>query len=424
MVDDIIIPEILRDFTTEKKPKDRLSPIAHDLISNDEDYCIDVHTHFFDMKCINAAYLILRMGKDFLGIRGDEESSEVWEKQVYKKIDEYNENWEDKLLGKLSEQEERGISLKIAPILTKKYMVSVYEYYIRKASLATYFGYDKSKVLTTALMMDFKHGWGVKKLGKSLSKQVEESFDLAAKYPVLPFLFCDPRRASDKGDENLYALFKKAFHHNAGFFGVKMYPSLGYHPNDFRLKPIYHFCEKYEIPIVTHCGGDSISTAEFPFTAYNGKDEIKYRGTKREDISYQLNDPSNWKPVLKQFPKLKLNLAHFGSSDTWSTISLAPVEIDPQERKETIINLMKEYPNVYSDFSYTIVDKKATKNFKTFLETNEIVKSRALYGSDFWVIYFGGDHKKKQEKFLNRIDDKNLIEILCKTNPKKFLFGS
>lgn len=422
MASDLIIPDILLDFKTKENPKERLFPISDALLKKD-DFCIDVHTHFFDMKCINVAYLLLRMGKDAIGLRGDEESIGVWEEQIYSQIDEYQDNWEDKLMGKLAEQEERGISLKITPILTKKNMIDVYNYYIKKASLATYFEYNKNNVLTTALMMDFKHGWGVKRLGKSMSDQIDELVKLAKEKPVLPFLFCDPRRASDKGDENLYALFKKAFHNNAGFFGVKSYPSLGYHPNDFRLWPIYHLCEENNIPIVSHCGGNKISTAEVPFKAFNGKEKVWYYGKNRKEISYQLNDPKNWEPVLEQFPKLKLNIAHFGSSETWSTVHPAPEDVDPQNRKETIMDLMRKYPNVYADFSYTIVNKEATNNFKTYLSANEIVKNRALYGSDFWVIYFGGDHKKKQKEFLDRIGEENLIKILCKVNPMKYLFG-
>ena len=301
MPNDIQIPEALMDFATEKSPKDRLFPVVKDLMN--QNYCVDVHTHFFDMKCINVAYLLLRLGKDFVGLRGDEDSLESYENKIYSQRGEYQENWEDKLHEKLTEQGERGISLKVTPILTKKKMAAVYKYYINKASLATYFNYDKTKVLTTALMMDFKHGWGIKRLGKSMSRQIDELIKLAEAKPVLPFLFCDPRRSNDPGEENLYNLFRKAFHNNAGFYGVKLYPCLGYHPNDPRLHPIYKICEDYSIPIISHCGGDRISTDEVPLTVLSGDEQITYYGENRKEISYQLNDPKNWEPVLQRFPK-------------------------------------------------------------------------------------------------------------------------
>ena len=120
--------------------------------------------------------------------------------------------------------------------LKMKTMKAVYEYYIEDSSLAEYFGKTATQVLTTVLTMDFKYAWNHPKIKYSLWEQVDKVKMMAKEVPVLPFLFCDPRRInSSQKVDNLYELFNHAFTGQVPFFGVKIYPALGYLPSDLSL---------------------------------------------------------------------------------------------------------------------------------------------------------------------------------------------
>lgn len=405
-------------------PKDRIGEKTTDLLKSGK-YCIDVHTHFFDTKCINSSFLISRFAKDILRLRGDNtsEAEEFYEEEAYKKVSVYTDNWNDKLWEVLQEDSSArgGLRTAVLILLRMTRMEQVYGEYIKDASLARYFNFDKENVITTALMMDFRYGWDVK-VKKNILEQIAELKELSIDYPVLPFLFCDPRRFNSETG-NLYQIFNEAFAKTPSFFGIKMYPSLGYHPFDYRLWPIYEICEEKQIPVLSHCGGHSVSTKYREIDIYDGKEQMKINEKNRKVIGDRLNDPKLWEPVLKKFPKLKLNLAHFGSSGAWSNeAKKADERIRKQNRKETIIGLMKKFENVYADFSYSITHESASENFIEALEKSPLLQKRCMFGSDFWVVYREGDLQENQKKFLDGMNE-DLRIAMCIDNPKRYLFG-
>lgn len=410
-----------------QKALDRASQPVRKLLK--DDYCVDVHTHFFDMKCINEAYFMLRNLKDFLHIRGEDESGEkALENLIYSQVDSHKEDWNEKLSNVLEAEESKrgGVSGILTKLLWMKKMKDVYEYYLDDASLASYFSYPKENVITSVLMMDFRHGWGVN-MSKSISEQIEELFQMQKDYPVLPFLFCDPRRADEIDEENLYYLFNKAFANEHPFFGVKIYPSLGYDPNDFRLWPIYEICEDLGIPIITHCGGPRVSHDKPELTIYQGEEAVEMKCKNRIELGCELTNPDRWIPVMKKFNKLKLDIAHFGSNSTWDPEDKKADKCEKdQKRKETIFGLMETYPNVYSDFSYTITHKKASENFIEMINKVKKIRERSMFGSDYWVVFDKGSLEKNQKIFLDMVKEKgddDCVEELCISNPTRFLFG-
>jgi predicted TIM-barrel fold metal-dependent hydrolase len=428
----------IKESKLSKDPMSRCSLITKKLL--EKEYVIDVHTHFFDIKCINKTYFLLRVLKDFLGLKSVSESElevEYSANDLYGSIDEYEENWENNLFEKLNKENneirfspdgKKGIIdiIKATKFLKFKKMEDVYEYYIENFSLAEPFNLSKTKVLTTALMMDLEIGWNAK-IKKTAFMQIEELHQLSKKYPVLPFLFCDPRRAEiDEDEQNLYALFNKAFCGDTSFFGVKIYPALGYDPSDYRLWPIYSLCEKYKIPVLSHCGGESISTGKREINIYEGENKVLLKANNRKELAYKLNDPWRWSLVLEKFPKLKLNLAHFGGYETWSSATPVNADKDPQQRKEVIFSFIKKYQNVYADFSYNIVEVDLTKNLKSILFFEEEIRNKTLFGTDFWVVNKEGDLQKEQTQCLmaleNGIEELDLKNKLCKLNPYNYLF--
>ena len=227
---------------------------------------------------------------------------------------------------------------------------------------------------------------------------------------------------------NLYSLFNSAFTGEQPFYGVKIYPSLGYDPSDYRLWPIYEICEKLSIPVLTHCGGESISTDKLQLEIYEGDLKVSISAKNRVEMARNLNNPKRWNIVLKKFPKLKLNLAHFGGYETWSSSASVDIDIDPQQRKNCIIDFMSKYENVYADFAYNIEDSGISENLKNLIVYKQDVRSKTLFGSDYWVVNKNIDLKKEQSRFLDKLDEDVNLEILIAkeltlNNPKKYLFG-
>ena len=261
-------------------PMDRTSNHVIKLLNSNK-FCIDSHVHLFDIKCINKSYFTLRVLKDLLGLKSTTETySNLSEQQAYDEINNYQENWEDVF----SEELELESSTVIAPdtkgvidiwharkFLGFKTMKAVYNHYINDFSLGKVLNKD---VIVTALMMDLEIGWSVN-IKKGVYEQVDELKELSNNFPVLPFLFCDPRR------NMLIELFNYAFCGDKPFFGVKIYPALGYDPSDFRLWSIYEICEKKKIPILTHCGGETISTAKTELDIYQGQNKIELKCKNR-----------------------------------------------------------------------------------------------------------------------------------------------
>ena len=151
---------------------------------------------------------------------------------------------------------------------------------------------------------------------------------------VFPFLAVDPRRLG------IIKLIDLKINKGKGIFrGIKLYPPLGYLPTHPGLVQIFDYCTKYDIPVTTHCSEGGIA---------NFRKENYVVSWDRENLLIDFNSlgkskssfyaaPENWIPVLKRWPTLRLNFAHFGGSDNWM---------------ESIIGIMEKYENVYTDISY------------------------------------------------------------------------
>jgi C1A family cysteine protease/predicted TIM-barrel fold metal-dependent hydrolase len=196
--------------------------------------------------------------------------------------------------------------------------------------------------------------------------QIREMIRLRAAHPntVFPFLAIDPRR----GGVMDIVLKGKPFlsnempivGRNGPFFGIKLYPRLGYVPDqvDACCEGLFDFCESNSIPVICHC-----SSGGFP-----PGDPKKWRYDS-------FGDPAKWIEVLKRHNNLIIDFAHFGH--------------DGPQWQDTIIELMNKYPNVYTDLAcYT--NKEELEEIRELLESNEekyrVLKSRLMFGTDFNVM--------------------------------------
>jgi len=186
-----------------------------------------------------------------------------------------------------------------------------------------------------------------------------------------------------------------------GFIGVKIYNSLGYRPLgnaavdgerrrlfrrigrsrycrftgdeiDAVLEELYGFCVANQVPIVAHCGSDGIE-------AYPG-------------ASFTFGSPESWRPVLRRYPGLHLDLAHFG----WRH-GLRYADARKRRRRggnwiRTILGMLEEFPNLYTDVAHhEVIGAEAERAFgedyrAMCADAPGLVQRRLLFGIDWHVI--------------------------------------
>lgn len=191
--------------------------------------------------------------------------------------------------------------------------------------------------------------------------------------PVYPFLAVDPRRPGITDalkNENLIGK-------NGPFYGVKIYPRLGYHPASKPVRDIFDICIERDLPVTTHCGMSGFPSKDFSF---DGSGLWKYN---------DYGNPEHFEPALKK--GLRIDFAHLGSCDPdfkWA---------------KTIVSFMRKYKNVYSDLScYT--QREDILKIKELFGNDSSFKKKILYGSDFDVMSFTDDDISLKQYCLNFSD--------------------
>ncbi len=275
------------------------------------------------------------------------------------------------------------------------------------------------------LMMDMGGIWNIKAKLRSVEEQMIALAQFRDQHPdkVLPFVALDPRT-----NDNMEELFVKAFKdHN--YFGVKIYPSLGYLPSHPRLMNIFEVCEAKSIPVTTHCSSGktraSSKEIELVWIAYeNGKQVQKncrkvFDNHKADTYKDFFNGPERWLPVLKAFPKLKLNFAHFGGEGEWEKHKKAK----ENTWIPTILDFLKNetYPNVYADFSFTNSFKHYNYTMKEWMQQHDHVRDRVLHGTDYFLTATERPLKRTLKKFF-KVFNRDEVRQMGVDNVKRFLF--
>lgn len=285
--------------------------------------------------------------------------------------------------------------------------------------------YKGRKVVLCPLMMDMQPGIGGR-VEDDFQIQIEKMKELRKIFTpfLLPFLALDPNNPAMK--EN----FRKSFAGDSDqpFFGIKIYPSLGYLPTHPDLMEIYEVCERCNIPVTAHCSGAIVHGSRGQMRNILGiyrdttgvwkQGPVTRRFSKKRDYAEFFNHPLNWKPALEKFPRLKLNLAHFGGDEAWEAYTSG-------SRKSwvtDIIELMESYRGLFADFSYTFYNKKYTLALKSLLSDQSEIKDRILFGSDYYMVVTEGHFRKLLTDFETGLGPE-LFHILSCENPRKFLFG-
>jgi predicted TIM-barrel fold metal-dependent hydrolase len=206
----------------------------------------------------------------------------------------------------------------------------------------------------------------------------------------------------------------------AGFIGCKLYPPVGFAPLDNEhllpdgplgkqldtaLRAFYAYCEAEEVPITAHASAGN-----------------EYGLGFRELVA-----PSRWAPVLREFPRLRLNLGHFGQDEG---IDPRLGGASPAAWIRQGAALMAGYPNVYADLSNSplVYDDGYATRFMGWLDDVfkqvPVVRKRVMYGSDFWLSRLDPGADDAVKRFIAKLTGKfgaALCADVMGTNALRFL---
>ncbi|PKP16158.1 MAG: hypothetical protein CVU06_15175, partial [Bacteroidetes bacterium HGW-Bacteroidetes-22] len=252
---------------------------------------------------------------------------------------------------------------------------------------------------------------------------------------ILPFLAVDPRRAgilqeamNTTGRDKLFA-------------GIKLYTPNGYSPTDpllfgdeYGSQCLYRYCEENGIPVTAHNSyggfatfmnrieitGDIFLDGKLVYlnhSTYGFKTSLLSDGGDAiKERALALNHPLLWEKVMQKFPKLKLNLAHFGGDEQLGK-ALEDIN-DINLWSNQIIRLIKQYDNLYTDLSCTSDFNVIAKLISSPIYPS--IRHKLLYGSDCYLLIlfdrkFGENVKKFETLFAGDFG------TIGKINARKFL---
>lgn len=321
----------------------------------------------------------------------------------------------------------------------------------------------------------------------SYTTQLEQVKEIKRYYPknFFPFLGIDPRHKSGKDLLNWTKIYfetgiqvevivqtatggqEKQKVTYPYFCGIKLYPALGFFPFDSKLRELYSYAEQNDIPVITHCTrvgsqyiGEKIESLislqpEIIMPAENVADEVKKRAAEaKQSIQERIkgfydkgwiknskignNDnacdlfghPENYVPLMECFPKLKICLAHLGGSneikESTSQKQSEIRKVDGMNWFQKIWNMMKLYPNLYTDISYTLSaldDNIVLQRIISLLEdadnNQQPLSGRVLFGTDFFMT-----EQEKKESELYKLSKEKLgkwFDKMSRENSQQYL---
>lgn len=222
---------------------------------------------------------------------------------------------------------------------------------------------------------------------------------------LIPFVHFDPRRANALQSIRYWI-------EQRGFKGVKLYPPLGYRPDDPLLDPIFGYCAANRVPVITHASGGTVRHKKYMFN---------------KDDATRLAAPSNYIPVLEKYPDLRLCFGHFGGDKSWLAFRKNPLFSNDYRNEPTatwqkeIRELMSNFKGVYADLSYVIFSDLLNLKVLKVLLQDPVVLQRTLFGSDFYMVAMEQTSEKEMSFYLrSEISPREYLAI-SNTNPQRFL---
>jgi len=280
-------------------------------------------------------------------------------------------------------------------------------------------GYYPSDTEFIVLPMDFSY-MGAGRSKQSYLDQLGELRQLK-RDPLIgprihPFVAVDPRRPD-------FFEMTQDLIQNQGFTGIKIYPALGFFPFDDRLTKLWEWAESEQIPVMSHCsrGGVYFRGSPQEISRPSGSHREFSLVESNAEWTDQLSDPVCFRRVLRSFPKLKVCLAHMGGEDEcdqWLSESW-PYHLRQSNWLSVILGLMKEYPNVYTDLSYTGYQPKLHPLMHVLIR-DPGTGARILFGSDFYMVHQHATEREFSIRLRSLLSEDEFRRI-SHVNPQHFL---
>ena len=280
---------------------------------------------------------------------------------------------------------------------------------------------DGTRFVVLPMDMEFMNAGRVK---EPIDVQHSQLADLRDKYPelVIPFAAADARR-EDVAEKTTRLIEEQ------GFRGIKLYPPIGYHPNDPSLRPLYDYAVEHRIPVMTHCSRPaSVQYQGEPTERMRINPETENRLSQdRRELLTLFTDPDAYIPILEARPTLTLCLAHFGGAGDWEAFLDDPWDAGSAVGKKSwlakIMDMIKseKYENLYTDVSYTVFANEEYVYLLNVLLSDERLSRRVLFGSDFYVVENAELEERRRSVRVRSVLGEDLWQAIAHDNPRSYL---
>lgn len=288
-------------------------------------------------------------------------------------------------------------------------------------------GNDQTRFIVLPMDMRYMRAG---KVPQSMDEQHEDLARLRDRYPdqVIPFVAVDPRSAEDPKSRDPLETAER-YVNEYDFKGIKIYPPLGYYPSDERLYPVYKFAKGKNLPVMSHCSPGGVFKKKVTKDMLTGHPwrKGKLEKTKPKVFTDYYTEPENYRKVLTDFPELKMCLAHFGGNTQWDKYLYE--SWDPGNEKQekswlsTILDLMKVYPNLYTDISSTLFKTEDYFSLLKVLMQDAHYQKRILFGSDFYMVERDKVRERSMAINIRASLGERLFGQMAEKNPAEYLTG-
>lgn len=361
---------------------------------------INVHTHIFNIKCAPNNFYGAPLARTFALNPG-------LARTTGRLLDFLNPFSSEDKLSRLAAMVDVGIERNQKEIFVKL--------------LSQYKKFDNPRIVALTMDMDFM---GAGNSVDDFITQAKTVAEIKAQYPeqLIAFFGVDPRR------HNALQLLKE-FVFNYGFTGIKLYPALGFFPFDKRLLKIYEFAIEHNLPIITHSDIGGIyyrgilkSEHLLPHSLNplaHTRHYTQHIGLKKSEFKDFFTDPLNFEEVLQMpdFRNLKICFAHYGGGEMIGGES--NVSKTGSNWYQTIRRLLLEYPNTYTDVSYTLhhSTQKIVKPVLADIKNPEL-KHKILFGTDYYMTVRVKDEESLIDGFIKNygLSENEFLDLSVRNN--------